>query len=174
MIANQVGKRYAEAIYDIANSKNNIKEVYEVLNQIMELYTKDYEFKTFITSPLIDVAEKKNVISKLFYTSNEDILHIVFYLLDKNRVDSIRDITVEYLKIYYLRNNILDVEATFATNPTKEQQEKLVKNLEIKTGKKVQLIIKIDKSIIGGGILKIGDTIMDGSIRKELDNIKKI
>ena len=148
MIANQVGRRYAEAIYEIAVSSDKVKEIYEALNQMMELYKNDNEFKTFITHPLIELEDKK-------------------------RMENIRNITAEYLKIYYEKNQIVDVEATFAVEPSEAQKTKLIANLEKKTGKKVKLAIKVDKSILGGGIIRIGDTVIDGSIRKELENIKK-
>ena len=86
---------------------------------------------------------------------------------------NIRNITAEYLKIYYEKNQIVDVEVTFAVEPSEAQKTKLIANLEKKTGKKVKLAIKVDKSILGGGIIRIGDTVIDGSIRKELENIKK-
>lgn len=175
MLANsQVGKRYAEAIYEIANSTDKVKEVYELLNQTMELYKNDTEFKTFITHPLIGLGEKKKTLNKLFKGYSENDLDIIFYILDKQRIDSIRDITAEYLKIYYVKNQILDVEATFAIEPNEKQKESLIKNLEKKTGKKIKLEVNIDRAIIGGGIIKIGDTVIDGSIKKELDNIKKM
>lgn len=173
MIANQVGNRYAEAIYEIADSTEKIKEVYEVLNSLMELYKNDNEFKTFITHPLIDIDEKKKILKEIYKDEADDILDIVFYILDKKRVSFIKNIVAEYLKIYYLKHQIIDVEAIFAVEPTQAQKEKLVTNLEKKTGKKVKLAIKIDRSIIGGGIIRIGDTVMDGSIRKELEALRK-
>lgn len=173
MIANQVGRRYAEAIYEIAVSTNKIKEIYEALNQLMELYKNNNEFKTFITHPLIELDEKKKVLGEVFKDSGEDVINIVYYILDKKRIENIRNITAEYIKIYYERNHILDVEATFAAEPSEAQKEKLIANLEKKTGKKVKLAIKIDRAILGGGIIKIGDTVIDGSIRKELEAIKR-
>ncbi len=173
MIANQVGNRYAEAIYEIAESTGKIKEVYEVLNNLMELYKTDTDFRTFITHPLIDNDEKKKVLKDMYQSADEQVLDIVFYIMDKKRMRYIRSIVAEYLKIYYFNHQIVDVEATFAVEPTKAQQDKLIANLEKKTGKKVKLAIKIDKSIIGGGILRMGDTVMDGSIRKELEALKR-
>ena len=173
MIANQVGNRYAEAIYEIAESTGKIKEVYEVLNNLMELYKTDTDFRTFITHPLIDIDEKKKVLKDMYQSADEQVLDIVFYIMDKKRMRYIRSIVAEYLKIYYFNHQIVDVEATFAVEPTKAQQDKLIANLEKKTGKKVKLAIKIDKSIIGGGILRMGDTVMDGSIRKELEALKR-
>lgn len=173
MIANQVGNRYAEAIYEIAESTGKIKEVYEVLNNLMELYKTDTDFRTFITHPLIDIDEKKKFLKDMYQSADEQVLDIVFYIMDKKRMRYIRSIVAEYLKIYYFNHQIVDVEATFAVEPTKAQQDKLIANLEKKTGKKVKLAIKIDKSIIGGGILRMGDTVMDGSIRKELEALKR-
>lgn len=173
MIDNQVGRRYAEAIYEIAESADKIKPIYENLNTLMELYKNDSEFKTFITHPLIENEEKKKVIGNIFKEADEETLNTMFYILDKNRIGNIRNIVAEYLKIYYEKNQILSVEATFAVEPSEIQKAKLIEKLTKKTGKKIELTVKIDKSILGGGIIKIGDQIIDGSIRKELDALKK-
>ena len=56
---------------------------------------------------------------------------------------------------------------------TDEQKKKLIDKLSQKTGKEINLEIKIDKNILGGGVIRIGDKIIDGSIRRELDNWKR-
>lgn len=173
MIKSQVGKRYAKAIFDIAEAKNQIKEIYELLNSAMELYKKDIEFKNFIINPLIDNEKKKVVLREIFENSDEDNLNILLYILDKKRINCIKYIVSEYLKIYYTKNRILNVEATFTKELTEEQKKKLIEKLSQKTGKKINLDVKIDKNILGGGILKIGDRVIDGSIRRELNNWKK-
>ena len=173
MIKSQVGKRYAKAIFDIAEAKNQIKEIYELLNSAMELYKKDIEFKNFIINPLIDNEKKKVVLREIFENSDEDNLNILLYILDKKRINCIKYIVSEYLKIYYAKNRILNVEATFTKEITEEQKKKLIEKLSQKTGKEINLDVKIDKNILGGGILKIGDRVIDGSIRRELNNWKK-
>ncbi|MGL5918694.1 MAG: ATP synthase F1 subunit delta [Cetobacterium sp.] len=170
MIGNQIGKRYAEAIYNVAEQKNEVKSIYEVLNSVMELFKTDIDFKNFITHPLIKENEKKEILKKVFSDSNEG-LEILFYILEKGRISEIREIVAEYVKLDYAKNRILNVEATFALSLTEEQKEKLSKNLENKTGKKIKLVVKVDKSLIGGGIIKIGDEVIDGSIRKQLETL---
>ncbi|MGL5377507.1 MAG: ATP synthase F1 subunit delta [Cetobacterium sp.] len=170
MIGNQIGKRYAEAIYNVAEQKNEVKSIYEVLNSVMELFKTDVDFKNFITHPLIKENEKKEILKKVFSDSNEG-LEILFYILEKGRISEIREIVAEYIKLDYAKNRILNVEATFALSLTEEQKEKLSKNLENKTGKKIKLVVKVDKSLIGGGIIKIGDEVIDGSIRKQLETL---
>ena len=173
MIKAQVGRRYSKAIFEIAEEKNQVKEIYEMLNSAMVLYRTDKEFKNFILNPLIDSEQKKSVLNKIFGKDNSDNLNILLYILDKGRMNCIKYIVAEYLKIYYRKNRILDVKATFTKELTDEQKKKLIDKLSQKTGKEINLEIKIDKDILGGGIIKIGDKIIDGSIRRELDNWRK-
>lgn len=173
MIKSQVGRRYSKAIFDIAQEKNQVKEVYELLNSAMILYRTDKEFKNFIINPLIENKEKKSVLKEIFGKDNDDNFDILLYILDKGRINCIKYIVSEYLKIYYKKNRILDVEAIFTKELTDEQKEKLIEKLSKKTGKEINLKVKVDENILGGGIIKIGDKIIDGSIRRELDNWKK-
>ena len=173
MIKSQVGRRYSKAIFEIAEEKNQVKEIYEMLNSAMVLYRTDKEFKNFILNPLIDNEQKKSVLNEIFGKDNSENLNILLYILDKGRMNCIKYIVTEYLKIYYRKNRILDVKATFTKELTDEQKKKLINKLSQKTGKEINLEIKIDKDILGGGIIKIGDKIIDGSIRRELDNWKK-
>lgn len=170
MIGNQIGKRYAEAIYEVAVQKNEVKSIYDVLNATMELYKTDVDFRNFITHPLIKESEKKETLKKIFSDSNDGV-EILFYILEKGRIAQIREIVAEYVKLDYAKNQILDVEATFAVALSDEQKEKLSKNLENKTGKKIKLVVNVDKSLIGGGIIKIGDEVTDGSIRRQLETL---
>ena len=173
MIKSQVGRRYSKAIFDIAEEKNQVKEIYELLNSAMVLYRTDKRFKNFIRNPLISNEEKKSVLNEIFGKDNSDNLNILLYILDKGRINCIKYIVAEYLKIYYRKNRILDVRATFTKELTDEQKKKLIDKLSQKTGKEINLEIKIDKNILGGGIIRIGDKIIDGSIRRELDNWKR-
>ena len=173
MIKSQVGRRYSKAIFDIAEEKNQVKEIYELLNSAMVLYRTDKEFKNFIRNPLISNEEKKLVLNEIFGKDNRDNLNILLYILDKGRINCIKYIVAEYLKIYYRKNRILDVRATFTKELTDEQKKRLIDKLSQKTGKEINLEIKIDKNILGGGVIRIGDKIIDGSIRRELENWKR-
>lgn len=173
MIKSQIGRRYSKAIFDIAEEKNQVKEIYELLNSAMILYRNDKEFKNFIRNPLISNKQKKIVLNEIFGKDNNENLNILLYILDKGRINCIKYIVSEYLKIHYRKNKILDVKATFTKELNEEQKKKLIDKLFQKTGKEINLEIKIDKNILGGGIIKIGDKIIDGSIRRELDNWKR-
>lgn len=173
MIDVQIGRRYAEAIYDIAEEKEKIQETHSFLNQLMELYKGDSTFRDFINHPLLKVGEKEQVLSEIFQGVEAELLKIAFYLLEKERMPYIRNIVAEYLKIYYEKHQILDVVATFARELTEEQRSKLIQKLESKTKREIRLETRVDESILGGGVLKIGDQIIDGSLKHELKRIQE-
>lgn len=167
-----VAIRYALAIYDIAVENNKVREVYETLDSIMNLYEKDKEFKNLMLHPLIKREEKIKIVENILSNADEISKNIIDYLIDKDRIYIIRFILAEYLKIYYKDNNEIAVTAIFSKMISENQRKKLLEKLENKTGRKVVLDIKIDESIIGGGIVRINDDIIDGSIKRQIENIK--
>lgn len=173
MMDAQIGKRYAVAIYDIADKSDKVKDLHSDLNTVMELYIRDEEFKNLVDHPLVKKEEKKKILSDVLKGMDEFSMNIIDYLVDKGRLSNIRSIVAEYVKVYYEKNQIVDVLATFALEPSEDQKSKLIEKLEKKTGKKVNLEVKIDTSIIAGGIIKIGDEITDGSLRRQLDTLAK-
>lgn len=173
MIGNQIGRRYAEAIYEIAEERNTVQETHHFLNAIMELYQNEVTFRNFVLHPLLKNQEKEEVFKEIFKGTSDELFEIAFYILQKDRMSYIRNIVSEYLKIYYEKHQILDVIATFATELTEEQRKKLIQKLQDKTKREIRLETHIDENILGGGILKIGDQVIDGSLKKELSRIKE-
>ncbi|TDT70537.1 F-type H+-transporting ATPase subunit delta [Hypnocyclicus thermotrophus] len=169
MVDAVVGRRYATAIYELAQENNRVEDTHKELSLVMELFEKDTEFKTFITHPLVNREDKKNFMGKILKDFNENTLIILNYLIDKDRIADIRAIVSEYLKIYYEKNSILEAEAIFAVKPLENQLEDLRKKLEAKTNKTVRLTSKIDPTILGGMIVKLGDDIIDASIKSQLE-----
>ena len=167
-----VAKRYAEAIYKVSKEKNQVSEVYEALNLVMELYENNPDFKNFMLHPLIEKKEKKDFINKILSGLEEQALEITDYLIDKQRMELIRSIVSEYLKIYYFENNEIEVKGIFSKALSDTQYSLIKEKLEKKVGKKVDLKITVDENIIGGGIIKIEDEIIDGSIKRQIENIK--
>ena len=169
-----IAKRYASAIYDIAESSDNIGEIREALNILAENYNEDEEFKVFLLDPSIKYDEKVEYLHKSFDFISEDAFKIINYLVKKGRVSLAEKIRDSYLKIYYEKNNKILVNATFTKELSDNQREALMKKLEEKYKKKIVLNLSVDEELIGGGIIKIGNKVIDGSIKSQIENIKKI
>ena len=169
-----IAKRYASAIYDIAESSDKRGEIREALNILAENYNEDEEFKVFLLDPSIKYDEKVEYLHKSFDFISEDAFKIINYLVKKGRVSLAEKIKDSYLKIYYEKNNKILVNATFTKELSDNQREALMKKLEEKYKKKIVLNLSVDEELIGGGIIKIGNKVIDGSIKSQIENIKKI
>jgi len=169
-----IAKRYASAIYDIAESSDKIGEIREALNILAENYNEDEEFKVFLLDPSIKYDEKVKYLHKSFDFISEDAFKIINYLVKKGRVSLAEKIRDSYLRIYYEKNNKILVNATFTKELSDNQRKALMKKLEEKYKKKIVLNLSVDEELIGGGIIKIGNKVIDGSIKSQIENIKKI
>ena len=168
-----VSKRYALAIYDFATENDEVFEVFEVLNLLLEHIKNDEDFKKFLKYPVIDKEEKKKLINHIYRDVNKQSLKILDYLVDKDRLLHIKEIYEEYSKIYYEKHKKLIVTAIFPKELTEAQKEKLTQNLKKLKGKDVVIHYRIDESLIGGGLIRINDEVIDGSIKTQLNSIKR-
>ena len=168
-----VSKRYALAIYDFATENDEVFEVFEVLNLLLEHIKNDEDFKKFLKYPVIDKEEKKKLINHIYSDVNKQSLKILDYLVDKDRLLHIKEIYEEYSKIYYEKHKKLIVTAIFPKELTEAQKEKLTENLKKLKGKDVVIHYRIDEKLIGGGLIRINDEVIDGSIKTQLNNIKR-
>ena len=173
MANDEIAKRYASAIYNIAKSSESINEVREVLNILKENYAEEEEFRNILEDPLKKFPEKEKFLEKSFNHVSSEALGIVKYIVRKQRLSLIGDIKEYFLKLYYEENNKLPITAIFAKELSEKQRELLIEKLEKKYGKKIVLNLEVDKEIIGGGILKIGNEVINGSIKNQIEEMKK-
>ena len=167
-MVDKASKRYAEAIFDIATEEKIVLEMSETLKSTSDLFDTNIDFKNFFRHPLIKKEEKIAMIEKLFGDAKETCKNVLSYLIEKGRISQIKEICEEFKNLYYEANNIVDVIATFASEISEQQKAELITKLTNSTKKTINLEVVLDKSLIGGGMIKIGDKIIDGSLRAQL------
>ncbi|MGM0508773.1 MAG: ATP synthase F1 subunit delta [Fusobacteriota bacterium] len=173
MTQNKIGDRYAQAMYDLTKEKDIVMTVYEELKSLIELYKENEEFSGILDHPEVTKQEKKKLINGIFKSKfDSQTLNLVNYIIDKGRFMYIEQITDQYLKLYQEAEGIEEVEAIFATDLDEDQKERLIKKLKKMTSKQIELNLKVDESILGGGILKIGDQIIDGSLKRQFEMLR--
>ena len=170
----EIAKTYAQAIYDVAKSSNKIDEIREVLNILMEKYSEEEQFRRILENPMIKISEKEEFLQKSFSFASAESIKVIKYIVKKDRLSSVAKIKAKFLEIYYKENDKLPVTAIFAKKLSNDQEKRLTEKLEKKYNKKVVLNLVVDKSIIGGGIIKVNDEIIYGSIKIQIRDIKKV
>ena len=171
---NMIAQRYATAIYEIAKENNKQDEIREILNLLTEKYNEDENFRNFLCNPIVTIEEKEKFLKKAFSFINPESFNIINYLVSKDRMNYISLIRDNYVSFLYKEERKLPVVAIFTKELSEAQKEKLIKKLEKKYGKKIVLNLEIDESIIGGGIIKVGNDVINGSIKHQIEDMKRI
>ena len=174
MKANIVSKRYAIALYDVAKESGNLESLIEEYGSFVDSCKKSKEFLEFIMNPLISREDKIEVFNKLKGNFISESLYAFLVLLaKKNRLPIILDV-YEVLKANYMEEKgEVEAEVLVATEISKSELDNLQKVLSKVTNKKVSIELKVDSSILGGLIAKVGSNLFDASIKGQLDKFRE-
>ena len=168
-------KRYAEALYEVAEENGKVDEYIENLNVICDLISRDKKFYAFIKSPEIGTRNKKKAFINIFKNRiDEDLLSFLLILIEKDRITHLKEKVNEMEKIRLSKKNILKGVVKTTIPLTDEQYRLLIDALEKKYNKKIILDKVIDPNILGSIYVKIDDVVIDGTIRFKMDKIKDL
>lgn len=174
MIDGLVAKRYAKALFELANEKNILEEVEKDLKFIVEITKNTEGFVAFLQHPQISADKKKELINSTF---GESILalskNFLYQLIENRRFEFIAEILREFTVWSNQVKGIVDITAITAVSLEEADKEKLAALFNRKLSKQIRLNNFVDTKIIGGLIIKIGDRIYDGSINTQLQSMKK-
>lgn len=168
-------KRYALALYEIAEAKGEVDQYKNDLKDIVELMKSDAGFLQIINHPHISTARKKETFEELFKNKiDTELLSFLFLLIDKGRINTLDEKLNEFEKIQLERNNEVIAKIKTVIPLDDEDRKNLIENLNKKYNKKIILKEEIDKSIIGGVFVMVGDEVIDGTIKLKLEEMRKI
>lgn len=164
---------YASAIYDIAIEKNSVTLVANMLDMFVKQLKTNNQFRNFLDYPEIKLEEKKELINSLQKLDENMPLEILDYLIDKKRLSKIEEIRDEYITIDDKKNGRIRVKAKFSKEISENQKQKLIEKISKLKNKKVILEVSVDKTLISGGLIQIGDEIIDGSLLNQIRKLQK-
>lgn len=170
-----IADRYSNALVNLAQEgKLTYGKISSDLISIKDVLTKSKDLDECLKNPVISVEAKKEIIDKVF-SNDLDALIINFLkvLVDKNRFDAFDEVLQSFNKALDDINNISRVTVTSAVEMTEESKQKLKSKLEEKLKKSIVLDLDIDSSIVAGLIIKIGDNIIDMSLKHKLEDLSK-
>lgn len=173
-MTSQVANRYAQALFDLAVESDVADTMYSQIEDLSNVIYQNKELYSVLRSPLITKDDKKKVIDSIFEEKlDRYTLNFIKVLVDNDRTTEIKNVVEEYKKLLNERNNILEGVAITAIEMDKENLRALEEKLSSKYNKKVILENKIDESIIGGVVVKIGNEEIDSSVRNRLNTLRE-
>ena len=169
-----IGRNYAEALLALARKDDDIEEYGELINAIAVAMGEDQTLRTFLESPKLAASHKIEILQKALARKVPRLfLRYLETVIQKRRQMLIPEIAIEYQALLDQAENRLHANVTVAREPSEPEREALARQLSRLFGKRVVPHINANPSILGGLIVKVGDTVMDGSVRKRLSILKQ-
>ncbi|MDD5423600.1 MAG: ATP synthase F1 subunit delta [Candidatus Omnitrophota bacterium] len=168
-----LAKRYVDGFLEYARGAIGFEEALEELKNAKDVFRDNPEFLKFLGKPVITYNEKCGVIDEVFAKSfSQDLRNFLKLLLKKDRVEIFFQIA-DYARIKYAHGE--KVEAVLSTSYMLDTD--LVRSIkdamERKMNKKLQLYVKLDPDLLGGVKVDVGNKVIDGSVKKRLEEIKE-
>jgi F-type H+-transporting ATPase subunit delta len=174
VILRGVAKRYSVALFNAAVKMDVAEQVGEDVASFDGLLETNERFRNFLHSPQVLTEDKKDLVVKVLGERSSGLfLNFVMLLIDKKRLEHFAEIAEGYGFLYEQLRGIVEVKAITAVPLDDDLEQRTLEKLESQTGKEIRLVKMTDPEIIGGMILIVEDKIVDGSIRHQLEKLKK-
>jgi len=175
-LISNISKRYARAFFEIAGEENKLEQYYNELSQFSSMVAENKDLGGFLANPIFDEEAKKKVLEKIIGKLSLSKIKINFLnlLIDKKRIDVLPDIETCYRQL--MDETLQKVRVTLKTAfpLSVEMQDYITSNLKKMTGQAVEVTVESDKGLLGGILIGVGDTLYDGSIKNQLNNMRNL
>jgi F-type H+-transporting ATPase subunit delta len=170
----RAARRYAKALMDVVDERHVVASVAGDLELVEQTLRESRELRRLLDSPVVTPARKKAIFRELFASKiGTETLAFLDLLFTKNREALLPAIVQEYAALSDQRDGIMNADVTTAVELAQPQQERLRAELERYTGKKIRIRAAIDRSLKGGWRVQIGDTVLDASVRRQMELLRQ-
>ncbi len=169
----EVARVYARALFEVASERGVLDTVREQFAQFVDALSADRELEVFFVSPHFSTAEKKDGLGRMVEGAEETFMSFLETLVERQRMPDIFDIRERYDELWDKEMKLLPVEVTSAVGLDEATVQSIGERIGRGTGNKIQLTTVVDPDILGGIVLRVGNVILDASIRNRLDQLRK-
>ena len=166
------GKWYAQAIFEIALEKNALESCQQGMERLAEL-TRDELLMAFLENPKLPSEAKEDVLKEGLGEIHPYVFNLALLLVSKHELRIADNLSKQYQLLWDAHRGIEHAEVTTAIPLDEKDKEMISRRVREIIGRKVTLDLQVDPSIIGGFIVRIGDMLIDGSVRQNLDSLGK-
>lgn len=168
-----VARRYARALYEESEQQSMTDAVDADVEFIRASLDGSRELVSFFESPVISREKKAAIVEKLFGGQISDLtLQFLALLIGKQRESILSDVLAAYQEMRDEHLNIVEARVRVADEMNESEQNDLSIALSRMTGKKIRLQVSRDEDLIGGVVIRIGDTVYDGSVQHQLERLR--
>jgi len=165
-------RRYAQAVFEIARDEERLGEWLSDLRVIITAL-EDTDFPSFLSNPKVSFPQKKEVLRRTFQNINPKALNLVYLLTSRNRMELLKEISIEYERMLDEHCGRERAEVITALPLSKGEQKEVTQRLSKFRAKEVKTEFRVDPHVLGGMVIKVGDKLIDGSVKEKLLRLRK-
>jgi F-type H+-transporting ATPase subunit delta len=175
-LISNISKRYERAFFEIAEEEKKLEQYYAELRQFSSLVEGNKDLKDFLANPIFEQESKKKILEQIIGKLSLSSMTVNFLklLVDKKRIDVLPDIETCYRQLMDETLKKVRVTVKTAFPLSGEMQNHILAGLKKMTGRDVEVTLEDDQSLLGGIVIGVGDTLYDGSIKNQLNNMRNL
>ncbi|HEX4007280.1 MAG TPA: ATP synthase F1 subunit delta [Acidobacteriaceae bacterium] len=169
----EIAQVYARSLFEVAKEHDVLDTIREQLGAFTDTLNENREVAIFFFSPYFATDEKKAGLERMVTGAEPILMNFLEALLERHRMPAIFRIRVTYDGMWEEENRLLPVQVTSAVELDEQTVNSIGRRIGEQTGRKIELSSEVDDGIIGGIVLRVGNVILDASIRNRLEQLRK-
>jgi len=169
----EIARVYGDALFAVAKEEDKIDEIREELGEFADALNEDRDLQVFFFSPYFSSQEKRDGIAKAVQNASEQFENFLSLLAEKHRMPAIFRIRSYYDDLWAEENKRLEVRITSAVPLDDSVVKRVGEEIERQTDRKIDLEAEVDEDILGGLVLRVGNMVLDASLREKLNRLRK-
>lgn len=174
MPSSAAARRYARALFSLASEENRVPAVRDELRRLGALLGASPELRDVLIQPLHPASERRRVLESVAekLAASSLLRRFYSYLIDQRRLVGFAEIEAEFVRLADAAAGRSKARVTTAQPLSEAQQARLARALSARAGTNVELEIEVDPELVGGLVAQLGDTVYDGSLRTQLQQLR--
>jgi len=169
----ELAQVYGRALFEVAEEQGKVDVLREQLGQFAEALEGNRELKLFFFSPYFSTAEKQQALTGLLEGADDAFVEFLKLLIENHRMPVIFRLRRAYERLWDEANRVLPVQVTSAIELDEATTQSIGASIGQSTSRKVTLSTRVDPDILGGIVVRVGNSILDASIRSRLEQLRK-
>ena len=169
----EIAAVYARSLFEVASEQDKLDDVREQLGQIADALHDDRELQVFFFSPYFSTAEKEDGLERVVTDADPVILNFLKLLIEKHRMPVLFRIRAAYDALWEEENRLLPVHITSAVELDSSTVKQLGDRIAEQTDRKVDVSANVDPDILGGIVVRVGNSVLDASVRNRLEQLRR-
>ncbi len=169
----EIASVYARSLFEVAQEQNKLDKVRGELGEFADALNDSRELQVFLFSPYFSTTEKSEGLDKAISGADDTTLNFLRLLIEKHRMPVIFRVRAEFDQLWEEENKLLPVIVTSAVELPQDTVKQIGDRIAEQTDRKVDLQSRVDPDILGGIVVRVGNSVLDASIRNRLENFRK-